>query len=190
MKDIYENPVLAQMRDRARSGDLSPYWVVDHVVPELAVLVSQRDVVVEASDGALTVRPVDNGRTLYAVPGTMPGPQELFTHVIGSGALGYGSDWWTVEEWIGVSENGDVAPEWELRVTYGAEDDEPIEGVLNAATLAQGIMRIASGAVRLRSEYVAEVVLLAEGQLDTVDIDAIIGDAIAQVAICGDATYS
>lgn len=190
MKDLYENEVFAEALRREKDRDLSPYWVIDHVMPELRELLAQREVTLEITHLGISVRAVDNGRTVYAVPETMPNAEELFTHVMGSGALAHGSEWWEVTEWIGVEENGTVAPDWALRVTYGAEDDDPIEGTLTAASLAQGILRIRAGAVRLRSDIVAEVVLLAEGKLDDVDIDAEIGDVIAQVAICGDARYS
>lgn len=189
MKDLYENEVFAEALRREQDRDLSPYWVIDHVMPELGELLAQREVTLEITELGISVRAVDNGRPVYAVPETMPDAEELFTHIMGSGALAYGS-WWEVTEWIGVEEDGTVASDWALRVTYGAEDDDPIEGTLTAASLAQGILRIRAGAVRLRSDIVAEVVLLAEGKLDDVDIDAEIGDVIAQVAICGDARYS
>lgn len=186
MKDLYENDVFAEALARVKARDLSPYWVVDQVLPELGALLSQREVTLEITEEGMCVRPIDNGRTVYAVPETMPGPEELFTHIIGSGGLGFGNEWWQVDEWIGVGEDGTVEPGWELRVTYTAEGDPPIEGVLNAATLAQGVMRIASGAARLTEEFVEQCKLLAEGRLDDVDIDAWVGDGIMQVAITGD----
>lgn len=186
MKDLFENEVFAEALARVQARDLSPYWVVDHVLPEVGALLSQREVTLEITEQGISVRAVDNGRVRYPVPDTMPGPEELFTYVIGSGGLDYGNEWWQVDEWIGVDEDGSVQPGWELRVTYTAEDDPPIEGVLNAATLAQGILRIGAGAARLREEFVEQCQLLADGKLDDVDIDAIIGDAVMQVAITGD----
>lgn len=190
MKDLYENGVLAQALARAGDGDLTDYWVIDHVMPVLEELLAMREITLEITPGGIAVRPVDSGRTVYTVPESMPGPEELFTHVMGSGALVHGSEWWRVQEWIGIHDSGAIEPDWQLRVEYGAEDDEPIEGVLSAATLAQGLLRITSGMVRARADITAECVLLAEGQLDAVDIDAECGDAIAQAAICGDIRYS
>lgn len=188
MKDLYDSQVLAEALKRVKARDLSPYWVVDHVLPELGALLSQREVTLEITEQGMFVRAVDNGRVVYPVPDTMPGAEDLFNYIIGSGALDYGNQWWQIDEWIGVDENGTVHPGWELRVSYGAEDDPPIEGVLNAATLAQAVMRIGAGAARVKDEHVRACKLLAEGRLDDVDfdIDAVRGDIIMQVAITGD----
>ena len=186
MKDLFENPVLAETLKRVKARDISRYWMVDHTLPEIAALMAEGEVTLEVTEQGICVRAVDNGRVRYTVPDTMPGPEELFTHVIGSGGLSFGNDWWQVDEWIGVGENGTVQPDWELRVTYTAEDEPPIEGVLNAATLAQGIMRIAAGEARLVDEFVTQCKLMAEGKLDDVDIDEWVGDGIMQVAITGD----
>ena len=187
MKDIYENPVLAEFREREKEADRNPYWAVDFVLPELSSLMGRREVVMEVVEGGLYIRPLDNGRVVYPVPETMPGPEALFSHIILSGGLDFGSEWWDIDNdgWIGVAENGDVQDNWEIRVTYGCEGDV-FEGVLSPATLAQAIMRIASGAAHLKDEFVKECKLMAAGQVDDVDIDAWVGDGIMQVAITGD----
>ena len=146
MKDLYDSPVLAEWRDRKDAGTLTTSWLVDEGMPEVAKLLSLGHLHLEINDDGIAFRPVENGRAYYPVPKTMPGPYELFSHIIFSGGLDYGRQWWEEGEMHGVSEDGTVSPDWELPVTLGvALETDVFEGVLNTATLAQGIMRIASG---------------------------------------------
>lgn len=185
MKDVYGNPVLAQWRERAVAGDVSPQWVTDHVVPVLAGMLAMGDAVFEPAAAGPVLRPVEEGRVYYPAPETMPGPEAMFTHFIGSGALD--APWWHVTQWVGVREDGTVDPGWAVHVQLGADDfadGEP--GVIAPSNLAQAIVRIASGVTSAAPGTVRQCVLFAAGAVDDVDFDAGAADSVMQVAITGD----
>lgn len=186
MKDVYENPVFAQWRDRDKEGDVTRQWIIDQVLPEMGELLATGHAVLEPSGEGPILRAIENGRIYYPVPDTMPDGRELFAYIIGAAALDYGSQWWDVQEWIGVDENGNVEPDWSLRVAFGADGDTE-DGIISPGTLAQAIMRIKSGVIPSMSpELVKDCGLLAAGQTEDIDIDAIGADLIMQVAITGD----
>lgn len=188
MKDLYQNPVLAEWRERHQKGDVTPQWVIDHVMPEVNQLLAMGHATLEASHEGFIMRPIEEGRVYYPVPDTMPGPEEMCTHFIGSGALSY--SWWDVEPdgWINFDDGlGIIHPEWEIRVVFGDDDfEEGTKGVINPASLAQAIMRIKSGVTSVRSYVVDQCAMFAAGNLDDVDFDAADADSVMQIAITGD----
>lgn len=187
MKDLYDNPVFAEMFEHVKNHKLTPEFISGQVMDEIVARLADGEVTLEATEGGISVRAVHEGRVRYTVPETMASPEELFINVVGSGAFGFGSAWWSDLEWTGVDDDGTVSGDWQVRVRYGVEGETDIvEGVINAETLAQAVMRIASGAARLREEFTSECAKLAAGLLDDVDIDAWVGDGIMQVAITGD----
>jgi hypothetical protein len=182
MKDLYENAVLAEWRERHRKGDVTLEWIVDHVMPELIDLVTMGHATVENTAEGVFVRPVEGGRTYYPVPETMPDAEAMFTHFIGSGADQF--EWWQDIEYRGLGEDGSIAPDWEMRVAFGADGDEE-EGVINPASLAQAVMRVKSGVTSVRQYVVDQCVMFAAGNLDGVDFDACDADSVMQIAITG-----
>lgn len=188
MKDLYDSPVFTQWRDRAKAGTLTKFWLVEEGLPEAAKLVSAGQLHLEITDEGIVFRPLVDGRVYYPVPETMPGPQEICTHIIGSGALS--CSWWEVKPdgWINFDDGyGIIDPAWEIRVTFGADDfEEGQPGVLNPTNLAQGIMRVRSGATSAPPDLVHQCAMFAAGNLDDVDFDAGDADYIMQVAITGD----
>lgn len=187
MSDLSDLPIFREWAERKQAGTATVFWLVEALMPELTRLVHEGCVDLDDTDRGIVLRLVEGGRVIYRVPETMPDPQVLFTHIIFSGGFEFGSAWWEELECTGVSEDGIVAPDWELKVAYGAEGEtEIVEGALNASTLAQAIMRIASGAANLTDEFVTQCKLMADGRVDDVDIDAWVGDGIMQVAITGD----
>lgn len=183
MKDLYENPVLGEWRERHQKGDVTPQWIIDHVMPEVNNLLAMGHATMEASHEGFILRPVDEGRVYYPVPDTMPDADAIFTHIIGAGADQF--SWWQSIEYRGINEDGSVAPDWEMRVAFG-DDYEEEEGVINAATLAQAIMRIKSGVTSVQAYVVKQCTMFAAGNLDDVDFDAGHADSVMQIAITGD----
>lgn len=183
MKDLYQNPVLAEWRERQQQGDVTVHWIIDHVMPEVNNLLAMGHATMEMTHEGIIMRPVDEGRVYYPVPKSMPDAEEMFTHFIGSGADQF--SWWQSIDYRGLGEDGSVDPDWEMRVAFG-DDDDTEEGVINAASLAQAIMRIKSGVTSVRQYVVDQCTMFAAGNLDDVDFDAGDADSVMQIAITRD----
>lgn len=113
--------------------------------------------------------------------------QNVFNHIVGSGALSY--PWWQVEAYEGISPSNDVTPNWWMDLRVDPEHGIATEAVvrINHDVLREALEKIdanaracgVAGATRDEA-----LVLLEEDEFEA-DFAADMADEVLQVAVLG-----